>query len=95
MIDALDSAYALLFCGLLLLESVLFGALGVVFQEQTEGGEAKQKGLDEPQAASDHVGDAFVTAGVQRRNNELQLSWQLFCSFCVQIPTVVAHPHSL
>ena len=62
-IDFLDSAYWSLFCGLLRLESVLFGALGVVLEEQAERGEAEQKGLHEPQAASDRVGDAFVTAG--------------------------------
>lgn len=63
----MDSVYAELFCGLLLLllESVLFPALGVVLEEQAERGEAKQKGLDEPQAASERVGDSFVTAHPQ------------------------------
>lgn len=62
-IDFRNSAYAVFFCRLLLRESVLFGALGVVLEEQAEGGEAKQKGLDKPQAASGRAVDTFVTAG--------------------------------
>ena len=45
---------------------MLFGALWVVFDQQAEGGEAKQEGLDEPQAARGQVGDAFLTAGEKR-----------------------------
>lgn len=47
---------------------MLFATLGVVFEEKTEGEDPEQKGLDEPQAASGHVGDAFVTAEGHRRN---------------------------
>lgn len=61
-IDFLDSACLLLFHRPLLLPSVLFGSLWVVFEEQAQRGKAKQKGLDEPQAASGCVGDTFVTA---------------------------------
>lgn len=41
--------------------------LRVVLEEKPKGGEAKQEGLEEPQAACGHVGDAFVTAGTQKR----------------------------
>lgn len=57
----------MLFCRLLLLVSVVFGVLGVVLEEQAEGGEAKEKGLDKPQAASGCVVDTFVTAGTQKK----------------------------
>lgn len=70
MIDFLDSAYVVLFRGLILPASVLLGTLWVVLEKQPEGGDAKQKGLDKPQAASGRVVDTFVTAGAQRRNNE-------------------------
>lgn len=59
---------------LLLLPSVLFGTLGVVAEEQSEGGVAEQEGLDKPQAASGHVADTFVTAGTRRRNTEQKSS---------------------
>lgn len=52
----------MLFCGPRPLESVLFGAFGVVLDEQAEGGEAEQKGLHHPQEASGRVADAFVAA---------------------------------
>lgn len=42
--------------------SVPFGALGVIFEEQAEGCEPKQEGLDNPQAAGGHVVDAFGAA---------------------------------
>lgn len=42
--------------------SVLFGTLGVVLEEQSEGEDAEQKALDKPQATSGHAGDAFVAA---------------------------------
>lgn len=67
-IDFLHSAYIVLFCRLLLPASLVFGALWVVLEKQPEGGEAKQKGLDEPQAASGRVADTFVTAEARRRN---------------------------
>lgn len=66
----LDSALAVLFFRLPRLTSVLLGTLGVVLDEQAEGGEAKQKGLDKPQAARGHVVNTFVTAGTERRNDE-------------------------
>lgn len=47
--------------------SVVFATLGVVLKEQAEGGEAKEKGLHEPQVASGCVVDAFVTAGTQKK----------------------------
>lgn len=68
-IDFLDSVDAVLFCGLLPLASVLFGTLWVILEEQAEGGEAKQKRLDKPQAASGRAVDTFVTVGPQKRNN--------------------------
>lgn len=46
---------------------MLFAAPGVVLEEKPKGGEAKQEGLEEPQAACGHVGDAFVTAGTQEK----------------------------
>lgn len=51
----------------LLLVLVLFATAGVVLEEKPKGGEAKQEGLEEPQAACGHVGDAFVTAGTQKK----------------------------
>lgn len=56
---------------LLLLLSVLFGTLRIVLQEQPEGGEAKQEGLDKPQAASGRVVDPFVTAGKKYKSTLL------------------------
>jgi len=41
---------------------MLFGALGVVFEEQAERSKAKQQGLDEPKEASGHVVDTFIAA---------------------------------
>lgn len=61
---------AVLLCRLLLLASMLFGALGVVLEEQAERSEAKQKGLEKPHAASGCVVDTFVAAGQWRRNNK-------------------------
>lgn len=46
---------------------VLFVTPGVVLEKKPKGGEAKQEGLEEPQAAGGHVGDAFVTAGTQKK----------------------------
>lgn len=40
--------------------SVLFAALRVELEQQAEGGEAEQKGLAEPHAASGHAVDALV-----------------------------------
>lgn len=42
-----------------------FGTLGVVLEEEAEGGKAEQEGLDEPEAAGGRVGDSFVAAGRQ------------------------------
>lgn len=50
----------------LLLVLVLFATLWVL-EEKPKGGEAKEEGLEEPQAACAHVGDAFVTAGTQKK----------------------------
>ena len=52
-----------------------FETLGVVLEEKAKGGKAKQKGLDEPQAANGRVVDAFVAAGKQ----EMEPSFQMFC----------------
>lgn len=49
---------------------VLFATPRVVLEEEPEGREAKQEGLEEPQAACGHVGDAFVAAGKYRRNTQ-------------------------
>lgn len=45
----------------------LLAMLRVVLEEKPKGGEAKQQGLEEPQAACGHVRDAFVTARTQKR----------------------------
>lgn len=50
--------------------SVVFGTLGVVLEEQAEGGEAEQEGLEEPQAASGRAVDTFVTAERPRGDSE-------------------------
>lgn len=50
-----------------LLGLVLFAALRFVLEEDSQGGEAKQEGLEEPEAACGHVVDAFVTAGGHTR----------------------------
>lgn len=47
--------------------SVAFAVLGVVLEEQAEGGEAKENGLNKPQVASGCVVDTFVTEGTQKR----------------------------
>lgn len=69
-IDFLDPAYEELPSLPLLLTvclSVLLGALGVILEEEAEGSEPEQKGLEEPQAASGCVGDPFFAAHFQSK----------------------------
>lgn len=46
---------------------VLLATPGLVLEEKAEGGEAKQEGLGEPQAARGRAGDAFVAAGTRTK----------------------------
>lgn len=55
-----------------LLGSVLFAALRFVLEEESQGGEAEQEGLEEPEAACGHLGDAFVTAGTHRKTQPVK-----------------------
>lgn len=45
---------------------LLFAVLRLVLEEKSEGGEAKQEGLEEPEAARGHVVDALVTAATRK-----------------------------
>lgn len=76
-----------------LLPSVLFGTLGVVAEEQSEGGVAEQKGLDKPQAASAHVADTFVTAGTRRRNTTTKVKPWNFDSYgqAMNVKNIITH----
>lgn len=63
---------------------VLFAALRFVLEEETQGRKAEQEGLEEPEAASGHVVDAFVTGGTQKKTqpvNECIMSFHTRC-FC-------------
>lgn len=54
-----------------LLGLVLFAALRFVLEEESQGGEAEQEGLEEPEAACGHVVDAFVTGGTHKKTQPL------------------------
>lgn len=47
--------------------SALFGSLGVVLEQQAEGGKAEQEGLDKPQESNPRVADSFVAMWKQKR----------------------------
>lgn len=54
---------------------MLFATPRVVLEEKPKRGEAKQEGLEEPQAACGRVGDAFVTAGAQKKYKKSCRLW--------------------
>lgn len=61
---------------------VLFAALRFVLEEETQRGEAEQEGLEEPEAASGHVVDAFVTGGTQKKTQPVnKCIMSCFCSW--------------
>lgn len=49
---------------------VLFAVLGVVLEEKSEGGEAKQEGLEAPEAARGRVVDALVAAATRKEQHK-------------------------
>lgn len=55
-----------------LLGLVLFAALRFVLDEEPQGGEAEQEGLEEPEAACGHAVDAFVTAGTRKKTQPVR-----------------------
>lgn len=54
--------------------SVPFAVLGLVLEEKSEGGEAKQEGLEDPEAARGPVVDALVTAATRRETQRVGAS---------------------
>lgn len=46
---------------------MLFALPRVVLEEEAKGGEAKQEGLQKPQAACAGAADAFVAAGTHKK----------------------------